>query len=98
MKGYNGVDLGERRAAPRTEQGELWHGFGNGLSQAFEMAVVPALFALAGLAIDGFLGTSVVFTITLAVIGLVGVMARAYYWYQAEAGRAEEGKPWARRA
>lgn len=98
MKGYNGVDLGEGRAAPRNDRSELWHGFGNGLSQAFEMAVVPALFALVGLAVDRFLGTTVVFTITFAVIGLVGVLARAYYWYQAEAARAEEGKPWARRA
>ncbi|MBI2170249.1 MAG: AtpZ/AtpI family protein [Actinobacteria bacterium] len=84
------MEFDERRA--------IWKGFGDGLSQAFEMAVVPVLFALVGLVIDDRLGLTPVVTVTLAMVGLIGVFARAYYWYQAEAERADEGKPWARRA
>jgi F0F1-type ATP synthase assembly protein I len=74
----------------------MWSGFGNGLAQAFEMAVVPVLFGVAGYALDSIVGTRPVFTITLGVLGLVGVFLRAYYWYMAAVEKADAGKPWAR--
>lgn len=75
----------------------MWKGFGDGLAQAFEMAVVPVLFALVGLVLDRWIGVTPALTLTLAVLGLIGVFARAYYWYIAQAEQAEQGKPWARR-
>ena len=78
------------------ERQAMWSGFGNGLAQAFEMAVIPVLFGLAGYALDRIVGTRPVFTIALGVLGLVGVFVRAYYWYMAAAEKADAGKPWAR--
>lgn len=75
----------------------MWKGFGDGLAQGVEMALVPVLFALLGLALDAWLGTTPGLALTFAVLGVVGVFARAYYWYVATAEQADEGKPWARR-
>lgn len=75
----------------------MWRGFGDGLSQAVEMALVPPLFALGGLALDKWLGLVPVLTVTLAVVAMVGMFARAYYAFSARAQDMDEGKVWARR-
>lgn len=84
------MDDGERRA--------MWKGFGDGLAQAFEMAVIPVVFALGGLALDRWLGTVPVITTVLVLVGMIGVFLRAYYWYLAGAEEADAGRPWARTA
>jgi hypothetical protein len=73
------------------------NGFGDALAQAFEFAAIPVLFALAGTGLDAWLGTRPVLTVLLAVIGLIGVCLRAYYVYEDQFRREEEGKPWTRR-
>jgi Putative F0F1-ATPase subunit Ca2+/Mg2+ transporter len=75
----------------------LYGGFGDALSQAFEFAVIPVLFALAGLGLDAWLGTAPVFVVALASLGLVGVCLRTIYTYKARVEAEEEGKPWTRR-
>lgn len=57
---------------------------GDGFTSSFELALTPAVLALAGLGLDRWLGTVPVFTITLAVLGLVGMVARLYYGYSNE--------------
>lgn len=74
----------------------MWRGFGGGMSMAVEMAVVPALFALAGMLIDRSLGTRPLFMIALTVFAAVGGFLRAYYAYCVASELEEEGKPWAR--
>lgn len=68
----------------------------NGFTMAVEFVVVQLLFTLAGVWLDGRLGTSPALTIVLTLIGLVGNGARAFYQYRAQVEAAEEGKPWAR--
>jgi F0F1-type ATP synthase assembly protein I len=80
----------------RAERQSLWNGFGNGLSQAFELAAVPALFALAGWGIDSWLGSGPWIMLALLVVGLFGTILRTYYAYAAEMAEHEKDKPWTR--
>lgn len=77
--------------------GSLYGGFGEALAQAFEFAVVPVLFGLLGIWLDGRLGIRPWLTVALLVIGITGVVARAIYVYKARVEAEEEGKPWTRR-
>ena len=82
------MDLRDRQAT--------WNGFGNALSQAFEIVATPVLFGLFGWFLDGRFGTGHVLAITLFLLAVVGVAARSYYAYKAAIEREEEGKPWTR--
>lgn len=55
----------------------------DGLTQAIELVLTPIVFAFFGFLIDSWLGTTRVFTIALAVFGLVGGFVVAYYRYEA---------------
>lgn len=83
---------------PPMVAGSLYGGFGDALAQAFEFAIVPVLFAVAGVGLDAWLGTGPWLTIVLVVFGLSGVIARTLYSYKARIELEEEGKPWTRRA
>ena len=61
---------------------ELNNGFGDALARSFEFAITPMIFAAIGFAIDRALDSSVLFTISLLVFGLVGVLIRWYYDYE----------------
>ena len=50
-------------------------------SGSFELAFAPVLLALLGLWIDSSLGTMPLFTITLAVVGVLGAGIKTYYSY-----------------
>jgi hypothetical protein len=75
----------------------LYGGFGDALAQAFEFAVIPVLFGLLGIWIDGRLGTRPWATVILLVIGLTGVIARTLYAYKDRMETEEKDKPWTRR-
>ena len=68
----------------------MWNGFGNALAQAVEFVMTPLLFGLLGAWLDGRFGTRPVLMLALGAIGLVGVVLRAYYAYQAAITREEE--------
>jgi hypothetical protein len=72
--------------------------YNDGLSQAITLVVAPLLFGLLGAWIDAALGTGRIFTIGLAVFGLVGVALSTYYRYLDRSAKLDEGKPWTRRA
>jgi F0F1-type ATP synthase assembly protein I len=75
----------------------LYNGFGDGLAQAFEFAVTPAIFGAIGYVIDRALGTVPVFTIILSLFCLIGIFVKTWYVYDAEMKAHEERSPWARR-
>lgn len=91
--------LGEPSQAERrfAERRALNNGFGDALSQAFEFAVTPILFALFGLWLDGRLGSGHLWVVVLSVLGITGVCVKTIYRYKAKVEREEEGKPWTRR-
>lgn len=84
--------------APSAVAGSLYGGFGDALAQAFEFAIIPVLFAVAGVGLDAWLGTAPWLTIALVIFGLSGVIAKTLYSYKARIELEEEGKPWTRRA
>jgi F0F1-type ATP synthase assembly protein I len=71
-------------------------GFGDGLTLAVEMAVIPLILTLLGLAADRRLGTMPLFTILLLVLGMAGGFARSYYAYRYQCELEEEKRPWDR--
>jgi hypothetical protein len=75
----------------------LYNGFGDGLAQAFEFAVTPAIFGAIGYVIDRVLGIVPVFTLVLSLLCLVGIFVKTWYVYDAEMRAHEEQSPWARR-
>ena len=78
------------------ERRRLNQGFGASLTSAFEIAMIPAVFAGAGWLVDRLLGTGWVLTAVFAVIGLVGTFAKLYYRYCAEMQQLEESGSWRR--
>ena len=80
----------------RDDRRGLWDGFGSGLQQAVELAVVPLLFGLLGGLLDRWLGTTPAFTIALLCFAFVGTFLNAYYAYLAKVQEEEKDKPWNR--
>jgi F0F1-type ATP synthase assembly protein I len=66
------------------------------LARAVEMVGTTVLFVLAGLWLDSRFGTRPLCTVVLGLLAVIGVGVSAYYRYQAEIAREEEGKPWTR--
>lgn len=60
------------------------------MSRAFEIVVTPTLFGLGGWLLDGWWGTSPIFTVVLAVWGVVGVFAKLWFGYNHEMRQHEE--------
>jgi len=80
------------------ERRQLNQGFGASLNNAFEIAVIPAVFAGFGWLVDSVVGTWPVFTTIFAILGLVGVFTKLYYGYSRKMLRLEEAGPWNRAA
>lgn len=72
-------------------------GFGDGLARAFDLVATPAFFGGLGYLADRLVGTMPVFTIVLAVFGVVGTFVRAWYGYETEMRSHEASGRWARR-
>jgi F0F1-type ATP synthase assembly protein I len=92
-------ELGLMRKGSRVELEDrqaTWQGFSDALAMAVEFVATPLLVALFGFWLDRLFGVGPVLAIVLGLIGLVGVVLRTYYWYQADMAREEEGKPWKR--
>jgi F0F1-type ATP synthase assembly protein I len=90
------ADNGVGRRKPLADHQALYNGFGNALAQAVEFVATPVLFLLAGLWLDGRVGTKPVFMLAFFLLALVGVSVSAYYRYVAAMEKEEEGKPWKR--
>ncbi len=88
----------EQPAEPVGERQALYAGFGDALGFAVELAVIPVLFALFGLWLDGRFGTRPILMIVFIVLAIIGLGTRAYYTYAAQMAQHEEGKPWNRRS
>jgi F0F1-type ATP synthase assembly protein I len=78
------------------EHQATWQGFSDALGMAVELVATPMVFALLGYGLDRWIGTSPLFAIVLGLFGLIGIVARTYFWYQTHVRREEEGKPWKR--
>ena len=80
----------------QAQRRHLNQGFGASLNNAFEIAMIPVLFAGVGWLLDAVLGTGPVFLAILAVLGLTGTVAKLYYGYNREMDEMEQAGPWRR--
>ncbi len=78
--------------------GDLYRGFGESLSRAFEMALTPAILGGLGNLLDRWLGTGLVLTLGLFLFAVAGMFLRMWYGYDARMKVLEAAAPWARSA
>ena len=72
---------------------ELNRGFAQSFNRSFELVLCCTALGFGGWWIDGKLGTSPVFAIVLAGLGLVGQFVRMWTQYEAEMQRHEAALP-----
>ena len=73
---------------------ELNNGFGETLAKGIEFALTLAIFFGLGYGLDHLTGLLPVFTIIFAVVGLVGLVAKSFYTYEAKMRALEADSPW----
>jgi F0F1-type ATP synthase assembly protein I len=80
-----------------SQRRETNKGFGDGLQQAFELVMTPAIFGVLGYLLDRWIGTVPVFTVVfaLSVLGYEAWKLIVSYGEQMDA--VEAGKPWNRK-
>ena len=80
----------------RRDQTDTLNGFGDGLTRAFEFALVPTIFGALGYLLDQWFGSGQVFTLSLAFFGVVGMFVSTWFSYDAAMKHHEAEGPWAR--
>jgi F0F1-type ATP synthase assembly protein I len=75
---------------------ELYRGFGDGYTRAFELAVTPMIFGFFGYLLDRWLGMVPVLTTVFALVALVGLLLRTWFGYVYKMQSLEKAGPWAR--
>lgn len=76
------------------ERRKLNQGFGAALTNAFEIAMVPLVFAGLGWLLDRSAGTGWVLTTAFAVVGLAGTFVKLYYRYDHDMQQLEKAGSW----
>lgn len=79
------------------DQREMYRGFGDGFTRAFELALTPAVFAGFGYLLDKWIGILPVLTIVLFLMAIAGQFVKMYYAYDARMKVHEAAGPWASR-
>ena len=77
-------------------QRSTWDGFSDALARAVEFVGTTVIFLLFGRWLDSRFDTQPIFTVALTLLAVTGLGVIAYYRYQEEMRREEEGKPWTR--
>ncbi len=77
------------------DQRDMYRGFGDGFTRAFEMALTPAVFGGFGYLLDRWIGVLPVFTILLFLTAVLGQFVKMYYTYDARMKAHEAAGPWA---
>jgi len=92
----DGADQGGDGSA-EGDRADLYRGFGEGLSRAFELALTPAIIGGIGYGLDRWLGVVPVLTIVFFLAGIGGLFARMWYGYEDRMRAIDASAPWARR-
>lgn len=73
---------------------DLNRGFGDAMSRAVEVALLPAIFGFLGWLVDGWAGTAPAFLIAFVVFAFAGMLVRLWVGYDAEMRRHEAAGAW----
>ena len=76
-----------------SERRELNNGFGEALSRAFEIAVTPAIFGVAGYFLDRWLGVVPLFTLVFSLFVLSYMFFKFWRLYEEDMTRHEQSLP-----
>lgn len=79
------------------DQRDMYRGFGDGFTRAFEMALTPAVFGGFGYMLDRWIGILPVLTIVFFLLAVFGQFVKMYYTYDARMKAHEAAGPWAAR-
>ncbi len=77
------------------DQRDMYRGFGDGFTRAFELALTPAVFAGFGYLLDGWADIRPVLTIVFFLTAIAGQFVKMYYTYDARMKVHEGSGPWA---
>lgn len=77
---------------------DTYNGFGESMSRAFELAVTPAVFGVAGYALDRWLGILPVLTIVFFVLAVIGLSVRMWCGYEQRMQEHDKAGPWSHSA
>lgn len=82
----------------RNERGELIKGLGDDVaSRGFELVLTPVVFAVLGLLVDRWAGTTPLFTVAFAVLALAGAAYMLWFKYEQQMKAHEADAVWNRR-
>jgi len=87
--------MGAASSPPDGPKADLYRGFGDGFSRAFELAVTPVIFGAMGYGLDRWLGLVPVFTTIFVLVTVVGLLLRVWYGYVYRMQALEAAGPWA---
>ncbi|MFZ4670260.1 MAG: AtpZ/AtpI family protein [Microthrixaceae bacterium] len=87
---HDTAPLADRPAAADTRAAELTQSLHRS-SGSFELAFAPVIMALLGLWLDRTFGTTPLFVVLLAVIGVVGAGISVFYSYRHQMASLERG-------
>lgn len=80
------------------ERGELIRGLGDDVAaRGFELVLTPVVFALLGLLVDDWIGTTPLFTVAFAVLALGGAAYMLWFRYEQQMKAHEADAVWNRR-
>ena len=81
----------------RRERAELLKGMGDDVAaRGFELALTPTLFGFLGYLLDRVVGTVPLFTVTFAVLALVGAAYMLWFRYEQQMRQHESDAVWRR--
>ena len=87
----------ETRPVPSSyDKRDTYRGASDGLTNAFEFALVPAILGGVGYAFDRLFGIVPVLTIVMVVVSLVGLFVRMKYRYDDKMATHDQGAVWSR--
>ena len=75
---------------------QLYSGYADGMTRAFELVVAPLVFGLIGFGLDRVLRLTPVLTIIAVVVAFAGTGVKLWYGYDREMRQHDNGAVWAR--
>lgn len=77
---------------------QLYSGYADSMTRAFELVVAPLVFGLLGFALDRVFGLTPVLTIIAVIVAFAGTGVKLWYGYEADMRAHDNGAVWSPRS